>query len=283
MRFSQVDVFCPDELDSGAGAFRGNPVAVVHDAEGLSSDQMARFADWTNLSETTFVLPPEDPRADYRLRILTPSVELPFAGHPTLGSCRAWLEAGGQPADPTRIVQECGVGLVVLRYDDQGRLAFAAPPFLREGDVEEATLDRVTDALGLEREEVVLSRWIDNGPGWLGLVLRDAATVLRVRPRAEALAGLDVGLLGPHPPGGPADVEVRGFACESGVTEDPVTGSLNAGFGVWLTRTGVLPPSYTARQGTVLGRDGRVHVTAEGDDVWVAGATSVRVSGTVHF
>jgi PhzF family phenazine biosynthesis protein len=271
--FSQVDVF-------GSRALAGNPVAVVHDAGGLDDEQMAELARWTNLSETTFLLPPEDPGADYRLRIFTPGEELPFAGHPTLGSAHAWLEAGGIPASGDRVVQECGVGLVELRHDEEA-LAFQAPGFLRWGPVDAETLGHVVRALGLEAGQLVDAWWIDNGPGWLGLELDSAASVLSLRPDFGAL-DVDTGVLGRLGPGEDADVEVRAFCPGMGINEDPVTGSLNAGFAVWLTGTGRLPPSYVARQGTALGRDGRVQITTD-DGVWVGGSSRTVVRGTVDL
>jgi PhzF family phenazine biosynthesis protein len=271
--FSQVDVF-------GSRALAGNPVAVVHDASGLDDEQMAGFARWTNLSETTFLLPPEDPGADYRLRIFTPGEELPFAGHPTLGSAHAWLEAGGVPASGDRVVQECGVGLVELRRDAEA-LAFRAPGFLRWGPVDEETLGGVVRALGIRPGQLVDAWWIDNGPGWLGLELDSAASVLSLRPDFGAL-DVDTGVLGPLGPGEDADVEVRAFCPGMGINEDPVTGSLNAGFAVWLTGTGRLPPSYVARQGTALGRDGRVQIRTD-DGVWVGGSSRTVVRGTVDL
>lgn len=280
--FDQVDVFAPAPL-------AGNPVAVVHDAEGLDDQRMQAFARWTNLSETTFVLPPsEEGRAggaDYRLRIFTPTQELPFAGHPTLGSAHAWLERGGRPAVEGRVVQECGVGLVELRRgpaDEGAPLAFRAPGLLREGPVDDDLLARVVAALGVEPERVLRAAWIDNGPGWIGLQLDSAATVLALEPDFAALGDLDVGVLGAHPAGGPADVEVRAFCPEYAVPEDPVTGSLNAGFAVWLCGEGALPPAWTARQGTALGRDGRVQVTSDSDGSrWVGGPCRTVVSGVV--
>src|SRR6478735_1054631 len=215
MRFSQVDVFSSQPL-------RGNPVAVVHDADGVSDEEMAEFARWTNLSETTFLFPPEDPGADYRLRIFTPAEELPFAGHPTLGSAHAWLESGGTPASEGRVVQECGVGLVELRRDGDA-LAFRAPGFLRTGPVDEETLGRVIGALGVESGQLVDAWWIDNGPGWLGLELDSAATVLSLRPDFGALH-VDVGVIGPLPADVSAevgaDVEVRAFCPGIGINED---------------------------------------------------------------
>ncbi len=275
--FSQVDVFT-DELTAG------NPVAVVHDAEGLSDEQMAAVASWTNLSETTFLLPPTDPEADYRLRIFTPGAELPFAGHPTLGSARAWLEAGGVARAGSGPVQECGVGLVRLRSDG-GRLAFAAPPLRRCGPVEDADVASLTAALGLPRSAVRDAAWVDNGPGWVALLLTDAETVLGIEPDLRALAVSEVsravGVVGPHPPGGEAAFEVRAFVPSLGVGEDPVTGSLNAGLGRWLVDAGHAPSSYVAAQGTRLGRRGRVHVEHAGGQVWVGGGTVPGVVGSI--
>ena len=272
-RTSWVDVFA-------GSALRGNPVAVVHDADGVSDEQMAAFARWTNLSETTYLLTPTDPGADYRLRIFTPGGELPFAGHPTLGSAHAWLESGGVPASSTGPVQECGAGLVRLRRDE--RLALAAPPLVRSGPVEAGDVTRVARALGLPETELLDLAWCDNGPGWVGVWLRDAATVLALEPDWAAFGELKIGVAGAHPAGGDADVEVRAFCPQYGVPEDPVTGSLNAALGQWLAGTR-LPPAYVAAQGTVLQRAGRVHVERVDDDVWVGGATRTVVSGTVDL
>lgn len=275
--FRQVDVFCSEVL-------LGNPVAVVHDADGISDDAMRAFARWTNLSETTFLLPPTGPGADYRLRIFTPGSELPFAGHPTIGSAHAWLEAGGRPASSDRIVQECGAGLVTLRRTGGGRaprLAFAAPPLVRSGPVDPADLEGVVRALGITADDVVDAAWVDNGPGWMGLLLRDAEQVLALRPGFSALHQ-DVGVVGPRTIGDTA-CEVRAFCpAGSGITEDPVTGSLNAGLAMWLSGT-VLPASYVAAQGTAIGRAGRVHVDREGDTIWVGGDASTVIHGEVSF
>jgi PhzF family phenazine biosynthesis protein len=278
--FAQVDVFAPAPLT-------GNPVAVVHGAAGLADEQLAAFARWTNLSETTFLLPATDPAADYRLRIFTPAAELPFAGHPTLGSAHAWLEAGGRPrrADEGVIVQECGLGLVELRRTADG-LAFRAPELLRSGPAEPETVSAAAAGLGLPVEDVVDAAWVDNGPGWLGLRLRSAQQVLRLRPDFAALArqGLQVGVIGPHDADGPADFEVRAFCPELAVPEDPVTGSLNAGLAIWLVRAGLLPESYTVRQGTVLGRSGDVRVTTdEAGQIWVGGACRTLITGTLSL
>jgi PhzF family phenazine biosynthesis protein len=270
LRFSQVDVFSAEPM-------LGNPVAVVHDADGLSDDDMARFARWTNLSETTFLLEPTRAGADYRLRIWTPGGELPFAGHPTLGSAHAWLEAGGVPTDPGVLVQECGAGLVRVRRGE--RLAFAAPPLLRSGPVSDEDRAAIRRALRLDDSQIVDCAWVDNGPGWVGVLLPDAATVLAVRPDLTAFGALEIGVVGPYASGeGDADVEVRAFVPTMGIGEDPVTGSLNAGVAQWLAGHR-LPSSYVASQGTVLGRRGRVHVRLEGDDLWVGGDTRLVIAG----
>ncbi|WP_156760327.1 PhzF family phenazine biosynthesis protein [Microbacterium karelineae] len=267
--FRQVDVFSPEPL-------LGNPVAVVHDADALTDEQMAAFARWTNLSETTFLLAPTDPSADYRLRIFTPGGELPFAGHPTLGSAHAWLEAGGAPRGD-EIVQECAVGLVTLRRDE-GRLSFAAPPLARSGPVDDELLVRIADALGIARGAIVEAAWCDNGPGWVGVRLADAAAVLDLRPDFAALPA-DVGAVGLHDEGAECAIEVRAFCMpEMGLGEDPVTGSLNAALGQWLAGS-VLPDAYVASQGTALQRRGRVHVRRDGDAVWVGGATTTTIRG----
>lgn len=270
-RFTQVDVFT-DEL------LYGNPVAVVHDADRLPEQRLAAFAQWTNLSETTFLMAPTEPGADYRLRIFTPERELPFAGHPTLGSARAWLHAGGA-AQGAEIVQECGAGLVRIRRDGD-RLAFAAPPLLRSGPVEAADREAVISALRLDPELVRDMRWADNGPGWIAVLVRDAATVLAVEPDWSAIG--NVGVVGPYLPGGPADFEVRAFTAHIG-GEDPVTGSLNASIAQWLIPQGLAPESYVASQGTVLGRRGRVHLRRDGADIWVGGRTAVGVTGQVEL
>jgi PhzF family phenazine biosynthesis protein len=276
-RFQQVDVF-------GAEPFRGNPVAVVVDGEDLSTDQMQTITRWMNLSETTFLLPPTAPGADYRVRIFTLAEELPFAGHPTLGSCHAWLAFGGEPQQPGIVVQECGVGLVTLRRDDNG-LAFAAPPLVRSGPVDERRVERLAGALGLVRAEIIAAEWVDNGPGWLALLLRDADRVLAVQPPPAPPPGetrFDVGLVGPYPDGAPCAFEVRAFLADDrgAVIEDPVTGSLNASLGQWLLGSGRARAPYVASQGTRLGRKGRVRVDQDAEAaVWVGGDTVTLVNG----
>jgi PhzF family phenazine biosynthesis protein len=270
--FAQVDVFTADP-------YRGNPVAVVLDGARLSPQAMQRFAHWTNLSETTFVLPPESPDADYRVRIFTPGRELPFAGHPTLGTCHAWLEAGGEPRSGDQVVQECGAGLVPVRRTGAG-LAFAAPPLLRSGPVDDELVDRVARMLAIDRGAIEDTQWVDNGPGWIGVLLADPEAVLALEPRFDEL---DVGVVAPYPPGAPEAFEVRAFTYkDGGVDEDPVTGSLNASLAQWLLATGRATAPYVAKQGTALGRAGRVHVTQDPDGaVWVGGGTVTCVRGEV--
>jgi PhzF family phenazine biosynthesis protein len=270
--FQQVDVFTTTP-------YLGNPVAVVLDATGLSDDEMARFARWTNLSETTFVLPPDADGADYRVRIFTPTVELPFAGHPTLGTCHAWLESGGTPAQDGKIVQQCGAGLVRVRRTANG-LAFAAPPLLRSGPVDEPLVDHLAEVLGIGRDDIVDAQWADNGPGWVAVLLGSAAAVLAVRP---GITDYDLGVVGPYPAGSPQAFEVRAFTPKLAATdEDPVTGSLNASLAEWLLRTGRATAPYVASQGTALGREGRVHVSRDDDGtIWVGGGTVTCVAGRV--
>jgi len=272
--FAQVDVFTTTP-------YTGNPVAVVLDGAGVGTEEMQRFANWTNLSESVFVLPPEAPEADYRARIFTPLLELPFAGHPTLGTCHAWLEAGGRPQRDDEIVQECGAGLVRVRRTENG-LAFAEPPLIRSGPVEEEVVEHVASLLGIDRGAIVDAQWADNGPGWVGILLESADAVLALRPGA---VDLDVGVVGPYPPGSPAAFEVRAFVPSQGSTvEDPVTGSLNASLAGWLLRSGRANAPYVARQGTALGRAGRVHVTRDADGaVWVGGGTVTCVAGEVEI
>lgn len=302
--FQQVDVFTTTP-------YRGNPVAVVLDGTGLDDEAMARFARWTNLSETTFVLPPRTPDADYRVRIFTPTAELPFAGHPTLGTCHAWLEARPFTDSPEhidqqhttqphtdrervsrervprervpreRIVQECGAGLVPLLRTTHG-LAFAAPPLLRRGPLDERLLAQVGSMLNLPPQDIVAAAWVDNGPGWVAVLLASSEAVLALRPHR---VDLPLGAIGPHPPGSDAEFEVRAFLPRgTAVVEDPVTGSLNAALAQWLLHDGRARAPYTASQGTLLGRQGRVHISTDADDtVWVAGGTVTCVRGAVEL
>jgi PhzF family phenazine biosynthesis protein len=274
-RFSQVDVFT-------SVPYRGNPVAVVHDADGIDDATMLRFARWTNLSETAFLLSPTDPGADYRVRIFTPISEIPFAGHPTIGTCHAWLEAGGGPRDPDVIVQECGSGLVRVRRAGDGILAFEEPPLLRSGPVDEETLERICAGLRIPRDWIVDAQWADNGPGWVAVLLSSAAEVLGIVP---GTVDLDIGVVGPYAPGSPAAFEVRAFFPLNGATiEDPVTGSLNASVASWLTRTGRANPPYLVTQGSALGRDGRVHVSIDDSvTIWIGGQAVTCVRGNVDL
>lgn len=300
--FKQVDVFT-------STPYYGNPLAVVMDGSGLDDAAMQRFAKWTNLSETTFLLPPTDAAADYRVRIFTPGGELPFAGHPTLGSCHSWLEAGGQPRSKDFIVQECKVGLVKIRREPgTRRLAFAAPALKRSAP-SPTVLAQVAAALGLKANQVLAAQCLDNGPLWLGLLLDSPETVLSLAPDHKALVklGIKVGAVAryPHEDAAPLiaranreakafaqapaasaafapDFEVRAFAAPIGVDEDPVTGSLNASLAQWMIAEGHAPERYTASQGVCLGRAGQVHIERDAEgQVWVGGESVSCVDGSV--
>lgn len=274
--FSLVDVF-------GAAPLKGNGLAVVHDGTGLDDATMAAFARWTGQSETTFLLPPTDPEADYRVRIFTPGGELPFAGHPTLGTCHVWQALGGRPKQAGVVVQQCKAGLVPLRVGD--RLAFRAPPTSVER-VDGELLERVRMALGLADDALVDARWLSNGFPQLCLLLRDAATVVALKPDHGALKGLaKVGVVGPYPAGADQDaqLEVRFFAAAIGIDEDPVTGSLNANLANWLIDTGRVPAAYVAAQGRAMQRDGRVHVRRDAEGTWIGGDVFDVISGTVQL
>lgn len=271
--FKQVDVFSQIAL-------KGNPLAVVFGADSLSDERMAAFAAWTNLSETTFILEPRDPRADYRVRIFTTLNELPFAGHPTLGSCHAWLEAGGTPKGD-EIIQECGVGLVRIRREGK-ELAFLAPPLIRTGPVESEIMARVQRGLGLASDAIVRAQWVDNGAGWLAVMLSDRQQVLNLQPDHAQMLGLAVGVIAPWDPereGDEAQFEVRAFISGDGMPEDPATGSLNAGMAQWLLGEGLAPDSYTVSQGLSMGRAGRIRVHRLGDEIWVGGAVVTCIDG----
>jgi PhzF family phenazine biosynthesis protein len=295
--FKQVDVFT-------SAPYFGNPLAVVLDGTGLDDATMQRFAAWTHLSETTFLLPPTDPSADYRVRIFTPGGELPFAGHPTLGSCHAWLEAGGRPKAGQLIVQQCAKGLVPIRREGE-RLAFAAPALHRSAP-SPTLLAKVAGALGIKAQQIVAAQLLDNGPVWLGLLLNDADTVLALTPDHRALVelGQKVGVAGLYPASASSSlitrsnrearafsraeealapaIEVRAFAAPIGVEEDPVTGSFNASLAEWLIADGHMADHYVAAQGQVLGRDGRVHILRDGDrQVWVGGDSVTCIDGQV--
>lgn len=272
-RFTQLDVFTDKPL-------RGNPLAVVHDAQDLADATMVAFARWTNLSETTFLLPPTDAAADYRVRIFTPDRELPFAGHPTLGACHAWLQAGGTPRQTGEVVQQCGIGLVRVRAAD-GRLAFAAPPLRRTGPLDDTTLAQVARSLRIDASAIVAHQWVSNGPHWLVVMLRSAQEVLALKPDFIAMGELEVGVIGPQPAGQDTAFEIRAFVPTLGVPEDPVTGSLNAGIAQWLIGAGLAPPRYVAAQGTALGRSGRVFVERVDADIWIGGHLAGCIEGRV--
>jgi PhzF family phenazine biosynthesis protein len=271
-----VDVF-------GSGALLGNPLAVVHDAEGLTTAEMQAITRWMNLSETTFLLPPSNDEADYRVRIFTLIGELPFAGHPTLGTCHAWLSTGGTPRGDI-IVQECGIGLLLLRRDEQ--LSFAAPPLVRSGPVDDAYTAEVAAVLGITPDEIVDIEWVDNGPGWVGVLVENHETVLSLKPDIGRYHGdgqIDIGVVGPHTDDADVDFEVRAFfSTDRGqLIEDPVTGSLNASLAQWLIGSGRAPGSYVAAQGTVIGRAGRIHITQDESEIWVGGSTVTVVTGEI--
>ncbi len=274
-RFQLVDVFHSDPLS-------GNPLAVVFDGDDLSTEQMLRITRWLNLSEATFVLPPTSSGADYRLRIFTLDRELPFAGHPTLGTCHAWLAAGGKPRGEEAIVQECGAGLVPIRQRD-GRLAFAAPPILRGGAVEPEKLDEIASVLRIERSAIVDSQWVDNGPGWVAVLLESAAAVLRVEPARAHSGRLDIGIVGAYPRGEPVAFELRAIFSDHhrALMEDPVTGSLNASVAQWLLATGRATAPYVAAQGARVGRAGRIYIDRDARGaVWVGGNATTLFSGS---
>lgn len=275
--YHMVDVF-------GLGDFSGNPLAVIADAQGLGDADLLRIANWLNLPETTFLLPPTDPEADYRVRIFTPTGELPFAGHPTLGTCHAWLSMGNRPRRPGLVVQQCGVGLVPVRRDGAGRLAFAAPPLIRSGPLDAETLERAVRVLGIGRSDVVEAVWADNGPGWLAIRLPSVEAVLALRPQARPEDRLFIGVAAARE-GGETAYEVRAFTVENGVAlEDPVTGSFNASLAIHLLGSGQGRAPYVAAQGTALGRSGRVYVDQDAEGrIWVGGQTKTLFVGERLF
>lgn len=275
--FQLVDVF-------GEAPFTGNPLAVIALEADQDTAQLQAITRWLNLSETAFLLPPTSPDADYRVRIFTLDRELPFAGHPTLGSCHAWLALGGTPRHPDKVVQECGAGLIDVRRGNDN-LAFAAPPLIRSGPVEPAKLAEACAVLGIGEGDVAAAEWIDNGPGWLGIQLRDAAAVIAVEPARAHSGRIDIGLVGLHPAGSPHAYEVRAIFSDpyGGLIEDPVTGSLNASAAAWMLREGLVTAPYDATQGTRLGRSGRIRI--EQDDsgtIWVGGRTATLFAGATR-
>jgi PhzF family phenazine biosynthesis protein len=273
--FKQVDVFTNVAL-------KGNPLAVVLDGSGLDTASMQRLTDWTNLSEATFLSAPTHAEADYAVRIFCPGRELPFAGHPTLGSCHAWLQAGGQPKGEL-IVQECGIGLVRIRRDG-ARLAFAAPPRIKSGPLDEADVQRIVRGLGVARTDIVAHAWCQNGPPWRGVLLRSAEQVLALKPDSALLSGWEVGVVGPQTAAHDTQFEVRAFFTGNhGIAEDPVTGSLNAALAQWLIGDGLAPASYVAAQGSAMGRAGRVFVQQDGQDIWIGGHSVTVIEGTAQL
>ncbi|POH58591.1 PhzF family phenazine biosynthesis protein [Arthrobacter glacialis] len=272
--FAQVDVF-------SSSAYLGNPVAVVLAADGLTDEAMQRVARWTNLSETTFILQPTTPEADYRLRIFTPGGELPFAGHPTLGSAHAWLERGGSPRSGEHVIQECAAGLIELRRNGDA-LSFAAPPTLRSGPVEESYVTDIASAFGIDRDLILDHQWVDNGPGWAVVRLATAAEVLALEPDLSRIPEAMIGVLGACPEGSEHAFELRTFAPGVGVAEDPVCGSMNASVGQWLTSTETEPTSYRVSQGARVGRAGNIEVSTDANGkVWVGGSTITCIRGTI--
>ena len=272
-----IDVF-------GSGPLSGNPLAVVTGADALTTDEMQQLTRWFNLSETTFLLSPTNPQADYRVRIFTLDREMPFAGHPTLGSCHAWLALSGSPKSATEIIQECGAGLVSIRQA-HGRLSFAAPPLIRSGAPTPAELDKARQMLRIEARDILDAAWIDNGPGWLGIRLSSAEKVLALNPVRNWAGRIDIGVVGPYAKGVEAAFEVRAFFSDhlGAIIEDPVTGSLNASLAQWLFATGMVAEDYVAAQGTCLGRRGRIYLTRDDvGQIWVGGETRTHVEGRLH-
>ncbi len=297
--FKEIDVFTDQ-------AYQGNPLAVVLDGQDLSTEQMQGFANWTNFSETTFVLPPTDSKADYQVRIFTPTMELPFAGHPTLGTCHAWLanQASGSPTKEF-IVQQCAAGLISIKRDEK-RLAFAAPPLRRSGELSADELTATAQALGINTADIVASAWCDNGPGWRGILLNSVELLRSIKPDPNKIAGQFIGLastlkIGVSAISGALNnqtsekkqnlatsnaerpyLEVRAFFPGSGgFAEDPVTGSLNAALAQWLIGSGRAPERYIASQGLNLKRNGRVYIEQSGTDIWVGGYSTTCVEGQV--
>jgi PhzF family phenazine biosynthesis protein len=277
-RFSQVDVF-------GADNCTGNPVAVVLDSHELTDEELKRFSVWSNLSECTFVYPPNDPAADYRVRIFSLNTELPFAGHPTLGTARAWLAAGGVPKNPNNLVQESEIGLVEIQVDDQ-RLAFSAPDRLRSGPIDESLLQDLIEILGVNRKQIIDAEWLDNGPGWVGLLLDNATTVLNLKPDASRHPGRwDIGVIAPSDPKSDTAFELRAFFTEGNepLREDPMTGSLNASAAQWLIASGRASAPYIASQGTAMGRNGRIYISQDEAGLWVGGEAKIVISGSIYL
>ena len=277
-RFIQCDVFTPVPT-------QGNGLAVVVDALGLTDEQMQRFAAWTNLAETAYLLPPEDPVADYRVRIFTTTREMRFAGHPTLGSCAAWLHTGGVPREPGRVHQECGVGIVDIDISREGAPAFVAPP-TSIAPMAPEQFEAIVGALEIPRGSILHTAELDNGPVWQAFQLDSAAAVLALdssRVRWPDFAS--IGLIGAHAPGSECDYEVRMLAPSSGMSEDPITGSLNAALAHWMLAEGRLPRPLDVAQGTRIERTGRVSIRPAGDGagILIGGQTHILIQGTVEL
>ncbi|WP_448100361.1 PhzF family phenazine biosynthesis protein [Luteibacter jiangsuensis] len=272
--FRQLDVFSDRPLG-------GNPLAVVFDADSLDDATMAALARWTQLSETVFLQSPLDPQADYRVRIFSPRGEMPFAGHPTLGACHAWLAAGGKPK-AHQVVQECGIGLVPIRRDGSV-LSFRAPPLRSDSPLDAALRERIAVGLGLDADGIADARWVDNGAGWCAVVLRDPERLHRLSPDPAALEGLKVGVVAPCGMASEVAFEVRALVFAGGMLEDPATGSLNAGIAVWFAQAGRAPDRYLIAQGRALGRDARIHVAREGSALWVGGEVAECIEGHIRL
>lgn len=272
-----VDVFSDQAL-------LGNPLPVIVDSKGLNGEEMLRIARWMNQSITTFLLPPTDPGADYRARIFSLKRELSFAGHSTLGTCYVWLKHGGQPKDPELIVQECDAGLIRIRRDGK-HLAFAAPPLQRSGPVENARIEDVASVLRISRDEMVDIEWVDNGPGWIGVLLGSAKEVLDLDPAGSYKSSVEIGVVGPYPEGHQFAFELRAFYSDqhNRIREDAVTGSLHAAIAQWLIESERAHPPYISQQGTRMDRAGRIHVTREGDEIWIGGGAISVIDGTYAF
>jgi len=269
--FQQVDVFTNRPL-------MGNALAVVHGADNLSDKQMTKFANWTNLSETTFLLDPINDSADYKVRIFTPNNELPFAGHPTLGSCFAWLSNGGIAKSKDVIIQECAIGLIKIRKDGS-RLSFEAPELIKSGSVDDLTLKKVAMSLRIGVSDIINHQWVDNGPGWCAVMLKNAQQVLALDPDPQLLKDFKIGVIGSYPDGSETDFEVRAFAMPYGIYEDPVTGSLNAGIAKWFFNTNSVKDEYTVSQGKALGRDGKIFIQKIDNTIWVGGEIISCING----
>ncbi len=269
--FQQVDVFTNRPL-------LGNALAVVHGADNLSDKQMTKFANWTNLSETTFLVNPINDSADYKVRIFTPNNELPFAGHPTLGSCFAWLSNGGIAKSKDVIIQECAIGLIKIRKDGS-RLSFEAPELIKSGSLDDLTLKKVAMSLRIGVSDIINHQWVDNGPGWCAVMLKNAQQVLALDPDPQLLKDFKIGVIGSYPDGSETDFEVRAFAMPYGIYEDPVTGSLNAGIAKWLFNTNSVKDEYTVSQGKALGRDGKIFIQKIDNTIWVGGEIISCING----